>query len=125
MTCVVVNPYERTSRSSGVCLTPPVDIFEGPESYVIHLDLPGFEKDDVKVVVNDGVLSVSGERTRTEQEKKDFWHQERPVGKFYRAFRIPEDAVDSNEVKATYHNGVLTLELRKKEKAKPKTIAVS
>jgi HSP20 family protein len=125
MTCVVVNPFERTSRSSGVCLTPPVDIVEGPESYVIHIDLPGFEKDGVNVVVNDGVLEVSGERTRKEVEKNDFLYHERPVGKFYRAFRIPGDVVESNEVKATYHNGVLTLELRKKEKAKPKTIAVS
>jgi HSP20 family protein len=126
MTYTVVKPGEQTSRASEVSLTPAVDIVEGPESFVIHLDLPGFEKDDVKVVVNDGVLAVSGERDPTKWENEDFYRYfERPAGKFYRTFRIPEDTVDSGEVKATYRNGVLTLELRKKEKAKPKTIAVN
>jgi len=129
MTCVLVKPNDPVERAYGVsggCLSPAVDIVEGREYYTIHIDLPGYEKDDVKVVVNEGILTVSGERTIAKPENSEYYrYYERPAGKFSRAFRIPEETVEGGEVKATYRNGVLTLELKKKEKAKPKTIAVS
>lgn len=126
MTHVLLNPAERALRAGReVTVTPPVDIVENAEGYTIHIDLPGFDRKTFKVVVNEGVLTVSGERGRPEPENADFFRSyERPVGRFYRAFRIPENVVDGNEVKASYENGVLTLKLRKREKAKPRTIAV-
>ena len=126
MTYVLVKPKGYVERAFEGSLSPAVDIIEGPESFVIYLDLPGLEKDEVEVVVNEGVLTVTGERARTEPENEDYYRYfERPAGQFRRAFRIPEDVVEGGEVKASYTNGVLTLELRKKEKAKPKTIAVN
>ncbi len=126
MTYVLTNPgtcAQRTTREA--TLTPAVDIIENTDNYTISIDLPGFEKDGFKVVVHEGVLTVSGERGRLEAPKDDLYrYYERPAGTFYRAFRIPEDVVDGTDVKAEYVNGVLNLELKKREKALPRTISV-
>jgi len=126
MTYVVTYPRERTGRDvREATITPAVDIVEHTDDYSLHIDLPGFDKDGFKVVVHDGVLTVSGERVRREEENNDLYRYfERPAGNFYRAFRMPEDVVDGNEVKAEYVNGVLTLVLKKREKALPRTITV-
>jgi len=127
MTYVLLNPTERAlAARRESCHTPAADVLEGADGYTIALDLPGVAKDSIRVVVNDGVLTVSGERPRTEPENQDFYRSwERPAGTFQRAFGIPDDVVDGNTVNATYENGVLTVGLKKREKAKPRTIAVS
>jgi len=127
MTYVLLNPTERARTSLRESYhTPAADVLEGADGYTIALDLPGIEKESIKVVVNDGLLTVSGERRRTDPENTDFYRSwERPAGTFQRVFRIPDDVVDGNTVNATFENGVLTLGLKKREKAKPRTIAVN
>jgi HSP20 family protein len=126
MTNVLYTSGERGNAKAGEVFTPAVDIVEGDESYTLRLDLPGFEKDDLRVVFKEGVLTVSGERNSREPETGEFYRYfERPSGTFRRDFRIAEDVVDGGKVEAEYRNGVLTLALRKKEKAKPRMIAVN
>jgi HSP20 family protein len=104
---------------------PRVDIVEDKSAYRLHADLPGMTKDDIKVAVENGVLTVSGERKAEKREKKDgnYEYFERTYGSFSRSFNLPEH-VDANAIKASYTNGVLELELPKTEKALPKQIEV-
>ena len=103
---------------------PPVDIVESKDDYRIVLDLPGFEKDDVNVGVNDGILEVNGTRGGNEEYDTAYYHYfERRHGEFRRSFRIP-DLVDGEKTEAEYRNGVLTLTLPKKEEAKPYSVTI-
>ena len=119
----------RSGNGNGEKLTlpdwsPSVDITEDDKEYLIKADLPEVKKDDVKVVVENGVLSVSGERkTETEEKKKKFHRIERSYGKFERTFTVPEDA-DASKIAADFKNGVLKVRLPKSPAAKPKTIEV-
>jgi len=105
--------------------SPRVDIVEEKDRYRLHADLPGLTREEIKVSVENGVLSVSGERKVEKREKKDGDYQyfERSYGSFCRSFNLP-DHVDANAIKANYTNGVLELELPKTEKALPKQIEV-
>ena len=104
---------------------PAVDVVEQENDYVLSIDLPGFERSDFNLKVDDGVLTLSGERKREELGDEKFYHSyERPHGRFTRSFRFP-DNVDPEKIDAVYHNGVLELKLVKKEEAKPRTIKVS
>src|SRR5574338_501658 len=99
--------------------TPTVDISETEAEYVIKAELPEVRKEDVKVTVEDGVLTILGERKQEKEEKgKKFHRIERSYGRFVRSFTLP-DSVDEALVKAEYADGVLNLHLPKSEKAKP------
>ncbi|MDH5666441.1 MAG: Hsp20/alpha crystallin family protein [Nitrospira sp.] len=103
---------------------PTVDISETDQSYLIKAELPEVKKEDVKVRVEDGVLTLSGERRQEKEEKGKKYHRvERSYGSFVRSFALPE-SVDESGVKAEYKDGVLNLHLPKAEKAKPKAIEV-
>ena len=105
--------------------TPRVDIQEGKEVYTIDFDLPGLEKNDFNVTIKESILTVEGERkiTVTNSDENSYRYFEIPDGKFYRSFKLP-DAIDGTTVDGTYKNGVLTLELHKKEEVKPQTIEI-
>lgn len=104
--------------------TPTVDISETEVEYLIKAELPEVKKEDVKITVEDGVLTIQGERRReTEEKAKKFHRVERSYGRFARTFTLP-DSVDETGVKAVYTDGVLNLRLPKSEKAKPKQIEV-
>jgi HSP20 family protein len=105
--------------------TPPVDIHETDSDLVFTCELPGFEKDQVNITVNEGRLVLSGERTEEKVEKKDrkYHHVERWTGSFYRSFLLPT-TVDTGAVSANLKNGLLTVTLPKKAEAKPRQIAV-
>lgn len=105
--------------------SPAVDIAETPAAYVISAELPGIDRKDVKITVNDGVLLIQGER-RSEKEDKDRKHHrvERFYGSFARSFALP-DNVNEETIRADYKDGVLQVTLEKSEKAKPKSIEVS
>ncbi|XP_022947498.1 17.8 kDa class I heat shock protein-like [Cucurbita moschata] len=104
-----------------------IDWKETPEAHIFKADLPGIKKEEVKVEVEEGgVLQISGERRKEEEEKNEKWHRiERSSGKFMRRFRLPENA-KVNEVKAGMENGVLTVTVPKMEVKKPeiKTIDI-
>lgn len=103
---------------------PTVDISESEGEYLIKAELPEVKKEDVKVTVEDGVLTIQGERRQEKEEKgKRFHRVERSYGSFVRSFTLPE-SVDDTAVKAEYKDGVLALHLPKTEKVKPKAIEV-
>jgi HSP20 family protein len=103
---------------------PTVDISETDAEYLIKAELPEIKKEDVKVTVEDGVLTLQGERRQEKEEKgKKFHRVERSYGSFVRSFTLPE-SVDDAEVKAEYRDGVLALHLPKTERVKPKAIDV-
>ena len=103
---------------------PTVDICETDGEYLIKAELPEVKKEDVKVTVENGVLTLQGERRQEKEEKgKRFHRVERLYGSFVRSFSLPE-SVDESGVKAEYKEGVLNLHLPKSEKVKPKAIDV-
>ena len=103
---------------------PLVDIIEDEKEYLIKAELPEIRKEDVKVRVENGVLTLSGERTYEKEDKGKKYHRiERAYGSFERTFTVPEDA-DASKVNAEFKDGVLKVHLAKDEKAKPKAIEV-
>lgn len=103
---------------------PLVDIVEDSKEYLIKVELPEVQKDDVKVTVEGGTLTISGERKSEKEEKGRRFHRvERYYGRFERSFSIPDDA-EAGEVKAEFKDGVLRVHLAKNEKARPKQVQV-
>jgi HSP20 family protein len=104
--------------------SPLVDIEESEKEYLIKAEVPEIKKEDMKIAVQDDVLSISGERKSEKEDKGKKYHRvERCYGSFVRSFTLPEDA-DGTKVTAEYKGGVLYLHLPKSEKAKPKAIEV-
>lgn len=104
--------------------SPLVDISEDDQEYVIKAELPGVEKDQLKVTVENQTLLIAGERTSEREEKKRKYHRvERAYGSFLRSFTLPDDA-DGNKIRAEFKNGVLKVHLPKSENAKPKSIEI-
>jgi len=103
---------------------PSVDIDEQDDKYVIKADLPGVEKKDIDVKLENGMLSIRGEKhTESESGNGKRHRTERFHGTFARSFTLP-DSVDVDNVDASYKDGVLTLSIPKKEQAKPKSIDI-
>ena len=104
---------------------PTLDIHADKDRYLVWLDLPGLKKEDVKISLHDGVLTVSGERKDVRDLEDGETHRsERVFGKFERSVKLLT-SVDSAKISATYKDGVLVIELPKAEEAKPKEIAIS
>jgi HSP20 family protein len=109
---------------SGRPWTPAVDILETDSELVIKADLPQVDMQDIQVEIENGTLTLKGERKFDNEEKAQGYHRiERSFGAFARYFSLPE-TVDPEKVKAEYKNGVLTVSLAKKELAKPRSIKV-
>jgi len=103
---------------------PAVDILEDEKEYLIKVELPEVAKEDVKVTVEGGTLTLSGERKAEKEEKGRKYHRvERFYGRFERSFSLPEDA-EAGKVNAEYKDGVLRVHLAKSEKSRPKQIEV-
>jgi HSP20 family protein len=100
-------PTFRFGRAEETEWNPGIDVFERNHRLVTKIDLPGLKKEDIKVEVNDGYLTISGERRREQEEKREeFYRCEREYGSFYRAVPLPE-GVKFEDVKATFADGVL------------------
>lgn len=103
---------------------PTVDISESEGEYVIKAELPDVKKDDVKVTLADGVLTIQGQRRQEKEEKTTKYHRiERSYGTFMRSFSLPEQ-VNESGVQAEFKDGMLNLHIPKSEKAKPRAIEV-
>ena len=103
---------------------PLVDITEDTKEYLIKVELPEVKKENVKVTVESGVLTISGERNFEKEESDKKYHRvERSYGRFTRSFAVPDDA-DAAKVSAEFKDGLLTVRLTKSEKAHPKSIEV-
>jgi HSP20 family protein len=104
--------------------SPAVDVYEDENEFVLKVELPGINRDDVKVSVNENTLSVSGERRVENEDKRDNYHRiERSYGQFYRSFTLPPN-INTEAIGAQFKDGILRLSLPKKEEAKPKQIEV-
>ena len=117
----------REDREEAMALAdwiPMVDVVETEGEFLLHAELPGVEKKDVKLSIERGVLMLAGQRDQPKEEKGRRYHRiERPYGRFARSYTMPE-LVDEQKLTAEFRNGVLTVHLPKSEKAKPKSIEV-
>lgn len=103
---------------------PVVDIFETHDAILIKAELPGINEKDIRVEMENGVLTLRGERkVEKNLTDKDYRRIERSYGKFVRTFTLPPN-VEFNKIAAVYNNGLLELEIPKKEEAKTKLITV-
>ena len=103
---------------------PATDLVEEGDHYVLRADLPGVGEDDVKVELEDNVLTVSGERkSEHEQRKNGYYRVERASGRFARSLTLPE-GVDADSIKARFENGVLEVTIPKPPERKPRRVAI-
>jgi HSP20 family protein len=109
------------SAATGVWY-PPVDILESKDSYLIRAELPGMKKEDLKTEVNEGTLTLSGEKKFEEPANGVEYH--RVTGKFSRSFYLPQ-TVKHDGIKATYRDGILEVQIPKADEAKSRQIAIS
>jgi HSP20 family protein len=120
-------PFRSAFGRSGQLFTgwsPAFDLYESGDHLVAVVELPGMRKEDIDISLNDGTLTISGERKRESINGEEARRTERYVGTFRRSITLPT-RVDAGKVSATYENGILKVTLPKAEEAKPKQIQVS
>lgn len=103
---------------------PAMDLVETDDHFVLRADLPGVAEDDVKLELDERVLTLSGERKGAHEAEREGFHRvERPYGAFSRSLTLP-DGIDADGVKATFDRGVLEVEIPKPEQRKPRRVAI-
>ncbi len=113
---------QELTRNSGQ-FVPRVEVFENEDYYGLSFDLPGFEKENLHVEVDGDTLIIKGERKKEERAEGSFY-TEKVYGAFTRTFELPKDAA-ADDIKADFKNGVLTLELRKRERTSGRVIEIA
>jgi HSP20 family protein len=104
---------------------PAMDLLETADHFVLRADLPGMTQEDVDIELEDGTLTVSGERKSEHEERQEgFYRVERAFGSFSRSLTLPK-GVDADGVSASFDNGVLEIRIPKPEERKPRRIAIS
>lgn len=101
---------------------PAVDIKEETSSFTLYVDLPGMDKSEITISMENNVLTLQGDRKNGKNEK-EYYRLERASGKFYRRFTLPETA-DESKIAAKMEKGVLTITIPKKEASKPRSIQI-
>jgi HSP20 family protein len=104
--------------------TPALDLYQNTDNVVAVVELPGLRKEDIEISLQDGTLTISGERKEEAGQPEGATRTERCTGKFRRSITLPTQ-VDVNKVSANYKNGILTVTLPKAEEAKPKQIQIN
>ena len=104
--------------------TPALDLYQNNDNVVAIVELPGMRKEDIEISLQDGMLTIGGERKSETGNGENAARTERFTGKFRRSVTLPT-RVDGNKVNATYKDGLLTVTLPKAEEAKPKQIQVN
>jgi len=107
------------------CWAPRVDVREESDSFVVSADLPGLEKSDISITVEDDTLTIAGERKfeSSNEDGDQIRRRERLMGKFSRSMSFP-DEISSEGIKASFQNGVLTINVPKTEPTKPQQIEI-
>ncbi len=112
------------AAAPGIAWSPSVDIKEEAERFVIHADVPGVDPKDIEISMEDGVLSLSGERKSETRDQQDGWKRtERKTGRFLRRFTLPE-GTDAEGISAHGSHGVLEISIPKTAKVQPRKIEV-
>jgi HSP20 family protein len=118
-------PMAATDDALGTDWVPPVDIREEQDKLIFVAEMPGLDRDSVEITFENQVLTLRGERKFERDEEKDSYHRiERAYGSFSRSFRLPTN-VDTGTAKASFDNGILTIELPKSESARPRKLEIS
>jgi HSP20 family protein len=117
----------RTAEGSSVATSdwvPAVDIKENKDSFVIMADIPGVEPKDIEVHMENGILTIKGEKESEKKEEREGYKRvERSYGSFYRRFSLP-DSADPDKITAKSNNGVLEVTIAKQEQVQPRKISV-
>jgi len=104
---------------------PSVDITEDGDKLTLSAELPGVKKEDVKISLNNGILTIEGEKKQAKEEKaENSYRSERYYGKFTRSFNLTSE-IDADKIKADYDSGILKITLPKSEKVKPRQITIN
>jgi len=116
---------ERSGHADLATWAPPVDIYETENELVVKAELPDFQDKDIDVRITNNTLTIRGERKFEKDVKEEnYLRIERAYGSFVRSFSLP-NTVSSENIRADYRNGVLTLHMAKREESKPKQIKIS
>jgi len=116
--------FGQPERTGGRRWVPPMDLVEAGDHFVLKADLPGLREEDVKLEVQDGTLTISGERKAEHETSEKGWYRiERSFGSFSRSLTLPEH-VDASAINADFKDGVLEVRIPKPEERKPQRIAI-
>lgn len=118
--------FNRSDEAQGAdaVWAPQTDLVEKDDAFHLRLDVPGMSKEDISINLQNGALTVSGERTSEQtEEEEDYVRVERAFGTFHRTFRLP-DAVDAEHIEAAYEDGVLTINVPKTEESTRRQIEI-
>jgi HSP20 family protein len=116
-------PYFQ-EESASATWNPPVDVIEEKDRIFVKVEVPGIEEKDLKVVFEDGMLTISGERQFEQKDDRNYHRIERAYGSFIRSFTLPR-TVDGAQIAASYRSGVLEVVIPKREDSKPKQIQIN
>jgi len=117
-------PTAGNGASSARRWIPAMDLVETDDHFVLKADLPGLGDDDVNIEIQDGTLTISGERkSETEKREKGWYRVERSFGRFSRSLSLPE-GVDADRIEASFDKGVLEVRIPKPEERKPRRIEI-
>ena len=115
---------DRSGHADLATWAPPVDIYETENELVVKVDLPDLQNEDIDVRVESNMLTIRGERKFDDVNEDNYLRVERVYGSFMRSFSLP-NTVSSENIRAEYHHGVLSLHMAKLEESKPKQIKIS
>jgi len=116
-------PY-MPEEAQSAAWNPPVDVLEEKDRIVVKVEAPGVDEKDLRVTFEDGQLTVSGERQFERKDDRNYHRIERAYGSFTRTFTLPR-SIDATRIAANYRNGVLEIEIPKKEESRPKQIEIN
>ncbi len=112
-----VGSSDLTRRDNAECFDPCLDIRENDKEYIIEAEVPGMDKKDVELAINNDVLTIRGEKkSETEDKKDNYYRIERSFGRFSRDIPLPDD-IQQDKINAKFKNGLLKIELPKKPQA--------
>jgi HSP20 family protein len=103
---------------------PAVDVVEEKDKVLVKVEVPGVDEKDLRVTFEDGLLTIAGERQFERKDDRNYHRIERAYGSFTRTFSLPR-SVDGSQIVANYRNGVLEVEIPKREEAKPRQIEIN